>query len=84
MPNLAVQDVPYDRLRARLLADGQVHHAGGVTVVPVNQREVPPIENLWVPLGVFEFAAGQPAAVVVSNAGADGHVIIDAVQWLRQ
>ena len=33
-------------------------------------------------LGRFDFTEGQPAVVIVSNAGADGYVVIDAVQWL--
>ncbi len=62
----------------------EVHHAGGVKVLTVDQRATPPLDGLWVSLGVYEFTAGQPAAVVVSNAGANGYVIIDAVQWLPQ
>ena len=42
----------------------------------------PPIDGLFVSLGDFDFAADKPAAVVVCNRGADGHVIIDAVQWI--
>lgn len=59
-----------------------VHHLSGERTISVNQKLKPPIDNLFVSLGVFDFGADQPAAVVVSNQGADGHVIIDAVQWL--
>lgn len=59
-----------------------VHHLSGERTVFVSQKLQPPIDNLFVSLGVFDFGANQPAAVVVSNQGADGHVIIDAVQWL--
>lgn len=57
-----------------------VHHAGGQAAVKVNQRQAPVIDGAAVSLGVFEF--GADAAVVVSNEGTDGHVIIDAVQFL--
>ncbi len=61
----------------------EVHHAGGQEMRWVNQKLAPPIDGLFVPLGLFEFSANQPAAVVVSNQGADGYVVIDAVQWLE-
>ena len=51
-------------------------------VITVNQQQKPAIDDHFVSLGNFEFAANQPAAVVVTNRGADGYVIIDAVQWL--
>ncbi|NLF68583.1 MAG: FAD-dependent oxidoreductase [Candidatus Anammoximicrobium sp.] len=60
----------------------QVQHAKGQQHVAVNQQQPPAIDGLFASLGVFDFAADQVAAVVVSNAGADGHVIIDGVQWL--
>lgn len=60
----------------------QVHHDGGVSTVFVNQRKMPPIDGLWVSLGVFEFGTNSPAAVTVSNRETDGYVIADAVQWL--
>ncbi|MEW6303440.1 MAG: FAD-dependent oxidoreductase [Verrucomicrobiota bacterium] len=60
----------------------EIHHAGGVKTVFVNQKTEPPIDGLFLSLGVFEFTPTQPAAVVVSNRDTDGYVIIDAVQWL--
>ena len=57
-----------------------IHHAGGMTEVTVNQRKRPAIDGQAVSLGTFEF--NGPAAVEVSNTGTDGHVIVDAVQWL--
>ena len=59
-----------------------VAHAGGAAAAKIDQKKKPPIEGLWVSLGVFEFAKGKGAAVTVGNAGADGFVVIDAVQWL--
>ena len=39
-------------------------------------------DGLFLPLGVFEFRAGRPAVVTVSNHDTDGYVVVDAVQWV--
>lgn len=57
-------------------------HADGRKVVTVNQRRTPPIEAVFVSLGTFPFARGKAGYVEIGNQDADGHVIIDAVQWL--
>jgi hypothetical protein len=57
-------------------------HADGKTTVKVNQRQAPAVDRAFVSLGVFRFEKGKTGAVEISNAGVDGHVIIDAVQWL--
>ncbi|HEY6167548.1 MAG TPA: FAD-dependent oxidoreductase [Verrucomicrobiae bacterium] len=62
----------------------EIIHAGGVKRMTINQKKAPPIDGLFLSLGKFDFAADQPAAVIISNAGADGYVVIDAVQWLPQ
>src|SRR5690606_11600692 len=49
--------------------------------VTVNQRQAPPL-GPFRDLGVFRFITDQQAVVVVSNTGTDGHVIVDAVQFL--
>ena len=59
-----------------------VHHADGVHRATVNQKEAPSIKKAFVSLGTFSFRADTAAAVVVSNEGADGYVIADAVQFL--
>ncbi|MEO6750329.1 MAG: FAD-dependent oxidoreductase, partial [Chthoniobacteraceae bacterium] len=59
-----------------------VHHAGGSDTVTVNQRKKPPVDGLLFPLGVFRFDKGKTGFVEISNNGTDGHVIIDAVQWV--
>lgn len=59
----------------------EIIHAGGTKKIAVDQR-APKIDDLFVSLGTFDFTADRPAAVTVSNAGTDGYVIIDAVQWL--
>jgi hypothetical protein len=58
-----------------------IHHAQGETKVLVNQR-LKPSDGPFHVVGTFEFAAGKDGWVEISNAGTDGHVIVDAVQWL--
>jgi hypothetical protein len=59
-----------------------IRHADGITTVKVNQRTAPPIDKAFVSLGTFRFAKGRAGSVEITNAGADGHVVIYAVQWL--
>ncbi len=61
-----------------------IRHAQGESQVAVNQRNRPALDGLFHSLGVFEFQANRTASVVISNEGADGHVIIDAVQWIAK
>jgi hypothetical protein len=60
-----------------------VEHAGGRSVVKINQRLDPPIEKLFAPVGVYEFT-GSKAVVEISNADTDGFVIVDAVQLVEK
>ncbi|WP_164101373.1 FAD-dependent oxidoreductase [Candidatus Laterigemmans baculatus] len=60
----------------------RVHHADGTTEITVNQRKAAPEKDLLLPIGEFTFAAGSEGFVEISNQGTNGHVIIDAVQWL--
>lgn len=60
----------------------EIHTADGVKKLTLNQREKPTIEGMLRSLGTFEFSADQPAAVMVTNKGTDGYVIVDAVQFL--
>jgi hypothetical protein len=62
----------------------EILHANGSSQVFVDQRKTPPIDDLFISLGVFEFADNKPASVAISNLDADGYVVIDAVQWLAQ
>ncbi len=61
-----------------------IHHASGETKVLVNQRLKPKGqgEAPFHDLGTFEFPAGKDSWVEITNAGTNGHVIVDAVQWL--
>jgi len=57
-----------------------ISHAAGQQEVVVNQCEKPTIDEIFVSLGKFRF--DQQGEVVVSNAGTNGHVIIDAVVFV--
>ena len=59
-----------------------VVHSAGESVVTVDQSQVAPLEKLLRPIGIFEFNADKPAEVTISNAGTDGYVIVDAVQFV--
>ncbi|MEQ1861521.1 MAG: exo-alpha-sialidase [Chthoniobacteraceae bacterium] len=54
----------------------------GETKCAVNEREAPLISGVPRALGVFRFVAGRNGAVVVSTVGADGFVVVDAVQFV--
>lgn len=59
-----------------------IEHSGGAERVWVDQREEPPIDGLFVSLGVFHFGSDRLAVVTVRNQGADGFVTADAIQFL--
>jgi len=59
----------------------EIHTTDGVKTLTVNQR-VRPSGGVFYSLGRFRLPAGESAAVVISNRGTDGHVIVDAVQLL--
>ncbi|MBA2114180.1 FAD-dependent oxidoreductase [Bremerella alba] len=57
-----------------------IQHADGKHELAVNQREKPSLDQIFVSLGTFRFE--DQGEVVVSNAGTNGHVIIDAVVFV--
>ncbi len=59
-----------------------VFSADGEFEKVVNQREAPAIDGRFESLGQYRFERNGQGFVIVSNAGADGHVIADAVQFL--
>lgn len=62
-----------------------VQGSGGKSAsVSVNQKKPGTIDGTWVSLGVFEFPADGQGSVTISNRGANGHVIADAVQFIMQ
>lgn len=56
-----------------------VRTAEGEQTTVINQRRAPDIEQAFVSLGEFELNADETVTVLVSNEGANGHVIADAV-----
>ena len=50
----------------------------------VNQRLDPPLEGRFISLGTYQFELNGQGFVIVSNDDADGHVIVDAVQFLAE
>ncbi len=60
-----------------------IHSAEGDKTVTLNEQKKGAIKDLLQPVGVFHFEAGASGWVEISNAGTNGHVIIDAVQWLE-
>ncbi|TLS51812.1 hypothetical protein FE782_12935 [Paenibacillus antri] len=57
-----------------------VRHAGGTNTVAVDQRVD---GGQWKDLGVHEFTGGSAEGVEISNAGANGYVVADAVKFER-
>ena len=54
--------------------------ADGEHDLRVDQRKKPSGDAPFHGLGVFRFEAGRPGSLTITNAGTDGHVIVDAVQ----
>jgi hypothetical protein len=59
-----------------------IHHADGTQTLTLNQRQKPKEKQLLEPLGVFRFEKGKTGSVTITNEGTNGHVILDAVQFL--
>lgn len=57
-----------------------ITHAGGQTTKSVNQRQAPPIDQLSLSLGSYEF--DSDATVTIGTQDTDGYVVIDAIQFL--
>ncbi|PAZ03078.1 MAG: FAD-dependent oxidoreductase [Opitutia bacterium AMD-G3] len=57
-----------------------IAHARGVTEKKVNLKDRTPANLLS--LGIYTFTDTLPASVTVGNQGADGYVVIDAVNWV--
>lgn len=57
-----------------------IHHASGSTNVVVNQKTRPEDSSDALSLGTFDF--GSSGSIMVSTAGTDGYVVLDAIQFL--
>lgn len=61
-----------------------IHSLQGSKTVYVDQTKSGSIDDIFTSLGEFEFAAGDAGFVEISNKGAFGYVVVDAVQFLPQ
>ena len=59
-----------------------IRHADGETKVMVDQKKKPAVRDLFHPVGTFRFQKGKSDYVEISNAGTEGYVAIDGVQWI--
>lgn len=59
-----------------------VKHKDGETKVTVNQKKAGDVADIGISLGTFDF--GSEAEVAVTNAGTDGYVTLDGVQWIAK
>lgn len=68
---------------ANRASNTQVHvfSADGETVVELDQQKAPQDAGLWASLGKYHFEKDGQAYVLVSNRMANGHVVLDAVQF---
>ena len=57
-----------------------VYHAEGHQQVIVNERIQPPIDKTFIELGTFEFSG--EGKVVIETTDTNGHVVVDAIQFL--
>lgn len=62
----------------------RIVHAQGQQNLVLNQRLAPSIDGMFASLGTYPHTPENPSEVVITNEGADGYVVIDAVQWLPQ
>ena len=61
----------------------EVIHAGGSQHLQLNLKAPQPADGLyWLDLGTFDFTPDQPAAVIITNTGTDGYIVIDGLRWL--
>ncbi|WP_395751913.1 FAD-dependent oxidoreductase [Prosthecobacter sp.] len=58
-----------------------IKHADGSSKLTVNQREQT-TSFIWVPLGEFNFKAGDGSFLELRNADTDGRIAVDGVRWV--
>ncbi|MBL9177472.1 MAG: FAD-dependent oxidoreductase [Verrucomicrobiaceae bacterium] len=62
-------------------AQVEVHHLGGVKKFTIDLRTPKEAEGVhWIDLGEYE--CGNDTAISISNAGANGYVVVDGARWL--
>jgi hypothetical protein len=85
-------DLPPGQYQVRMAYSASNNRASNVLVnvfsgdgeaqIQINQRETPPEDGLWISLGSYRFEPNGQAFVLIANDGTDGHVIVDAIQFL--
>lgn len=59
----------------------EVHYLGGVKQLQADLQSGQEAEGaFWIDLGQFE--CGNDAAITISNAGANGHIVVDGARWV--
>jgi hypothetical protein len=61
-----------------------IRSADGVKRMSLNQREACLEDGIPRALGVFAFAEGRSGTIEISNAGADGYVVVDGLQLVPE
>lgn len=61
-----------------------VRHADGEDTRRIDQRKKAEHDDLFTTIGTYRFGANQPAVVEIGTVGTDGHVIADAVQFIKK
>jgi hypothetical protein len=59
-----------------------VHHAKGEESHRINMKLAAPIKPTFISLGIYEFAPGRPALIVLDGKDANGNLHSDAVQLI--
>ena len=57
-----------------------LYHANGKEIRHINQKATPPIDNLFVSLGTYDFE--ESGVVEITNTATDGYVVADAVVFI--
>jgi hypothetical protein len=73
----------YGRTGTTTTAPVTIRHADGETKVVLDQKKKPAVDGLLQPVGTFRCTKGKAGYVEIANAGTEGYVVIDAVQWLE-
>jgi hypothetical protein len=59
-----------------------IKHARGEAKITIDQKKKPPVQDVLLPVGTFDFDQGRAGYVEISNAGTNGYVVIDGVQFV--
>ena len=59
-----------------------IRYAEGEKTVRINQRKRGEVQGLFHSVGTYRFAKDEPAVVVIGTEDANGHVLVDAVQFV--